>query len=247
MANGGYVKNWRSIKDWEWYRTPNMAHLFQHLIREANHEQKRWQGVQIERGQLVTSLPSLKKETGISVQSLRTCLDRLKSTGEITGISTNRFRIITICNYTHYQSKPNEDNSHINRQTNRQLTDKQQTTNSKQEGKEGKEGEEGRSIGKKRFVKPTPLEVSEYAKSIGYQLEGEYFCDTYEARGWMIGKNRMKDWKASVRTWKKNDYGNNRTNQSQTGITSSGNKAVRSQSQRNFDEQQSDYGQTVDV
>jgi len=56
-----------------------------------------------------------------------------------------------------------------------------------------------------RFSKPTPAEVTEYAKSIGYKLDGQSFVDSYEAKGWLIGKTPMKDWKAAVRTWKSRD------------------------------------------
>ena len=55
------------------------------------------------------------------------------------------------------------------------------------------------------FQKPTPLEVEEYAKSIAFALDGSAFCDYYEARGWKYkGGVAMKDWRAAVRTWKKN-------------------------------------------
>jgi hypothetical protein len=56
----------------------------------------------------------------------------------------------------------------------------------------------------KKFVKPTPKEVSDYAKEIDFNLDGDYFCDWNEARGWLVSKNPMKDWKAAVRTWKRN-------------------------------------------
>jgi hypothetical protein len=56
----------------------------------------------------------------------------------------------------------------------------------------------------KKFVKPTPKEVNDYAKEIEFKLDGEYFCDWNEARGWLVSKNPMKDWKAAVRTWKRN-------------------------------------------
>ena len=56
----------------------------------------------------------------------------------------------------------------------------------------------------KKFVKPTPKEVNDYAKEIDFKLDGDYFCDWNEARGWLISKNPMKDWKAAIRTWKRN-------------------------------------------
>lgn len=52
------------------------------------------------------------------------------------------------------------------------------------------------------FRPPTPEEVTAYAKSINFELDGATFCDYYEARNWCIGKTKMKSWPAAVRTWK---------------------------------------------
>ncbi len=57
---------------------------------------------------------------------------------------------------------------------------------------------------KNTFIRPTADQVNEYSKEIGFTLDGSQFIDHYEARGWLIGKNPMKDWKAAVRTWKRN-------------------------------------------
>jgi len=57
----------------------------------------------------------------------------------------------------------------------------------------------------KVFRKPTPDEVEEYAKYLGFTLDGNYFCDYYEARGWQLAQGPMKCWKAAVRTWKRNN------------------------------------------
>ena len=53
-----------------------------------------------------------------------------------------------------------------------------------------------------KFCPPQPDEVTKYAASINFALDGTHFCDFYEARGWLIGKNKMMSWKAAVRTWK---------------------------------------------
>jgi hypothetical protein len=125
----GWVKNHRAIEEWEWYTADHMAHLFQHLIRNANHEDKTWQGKVIKRGQLVTGRIALSEQTGISEQSIRTCLNRLKSTSEITIETTNKFSIITINKYEDYQNPDEADNQVINQQSNQQLTNNQPTTN----------------------------------------------------------------------------------------------------------------------
>ncbi len=61
-----------------------------------------------------------------------------------------------------------------------------------------------------QFVKPKDAaEVEAYAKSIGYEIDGQRFIDWYSERDWKVGKNKMRDWRAAVRTWKKrsNDNG----------------------------------------
>ena len=57
---------------------------------------------------------------------------------------------------------------------------------------------------KEGFQKPTVQEVQAYINEKGYDFDAEYFIDYYDTRGWMIGKNHIKDWKACCRTWNHN-------------------------------------------
>jgi hypothetical protein len=52
------------------------------------------------------------------------------------------------------------------------------------------------------FTPPSADEVARYAAEIGYQLDGQVWCDAYAQKGWVVGRTRMKDWKAAVRNWK---------------------------------------------
>lgn len=54
---------------------------------------------------------------------------------------------------------------------------------------------------KEKFKPPTADEVRDYAAEKGYAIDAERFCDFYESKGWFVGKNPMKDWKAAVRNW----------------------------------------------
>ena len=60
-----------------------------------------------------------------------------------------------------------------------------------------------------KFIKPSLDEVAEYCKERGNNVNPENFIDHYTANGWKVGGNPMKDWKASVRTWERNNYGKN--------------------------------------
>jgi hypothetical protein len=60
-----------------------------------------------------------------------------------------------------------------------------------------------------RFEKPTLSELKTYMLEIGMADVSEKWFDYYESNGWLVGKNKMKNWKAAVRTWKNNNLSNN--------------------------------------
>lgn len=142
----GYIKLYRSLMDWEWYQDGNTLRVFLHLLLDANHKAKKWQGVEVNPGQTITSYEMISKKTGISVQSVRTSIKRLKSTGELTSKSTNRYTLITIEKWGSYQngeaSLTSESTSQLT--INQQAANKQLTTNknvkNEEESKEDKEG-----------------------------------------------------------------------------------------------------------
>ena len=61
----------------------------------------------------------------------------------------------------------------------------------------------------KKFKKPSLEEVKEYCQERNNNINAEHFIDYYDANGWKVGKNPMKDWKAAIRTWERNRSGNN--------------------------------------
>ena len=69
---------------------------------------------------------------------------------------------------------------------------------------------------KKRFVPPTPKEVQDYCNERGNGISGTEFCDFYTSKGWKVGREPMKDWKAAVRTWEAKRKNNTQTNQTIT-------------------------------
>ena len=121
----GWISLHRKFIEWEWFSDNNMVKLFIYLLLKCNHSASTWKGVSVDRGQLITGLDKLSNDTKISIQTLRTCLSRLEKTQEINMQVTNKYRIITICNYDSYQDSQQATNKH----TNKQLTSNQQTTN----------------------------------------------------------------------------------------------------------------------
>ena len=65
-----------------------------------------------------------------------------------------------------------------------------------------KNKEQDNNIG--RFIPPTQSEVEAYCRERGNSVDAQHFVDYYEANGWRVGRNPMKDWRAAVRTWESN-------------------------------------------
>lgn len=128
MANG-WIKIHKQMLDWEWASCPETMALWIHILLCANYEDKRWHGIMIPRGSLVTGRKELAKNTGLSEQQVRTSLNRLISTNEITISSTNKFSIVTICKYDDYQMVENGINQEDNQDSNQRATNNQPTIN----------------------------------------------------------------------------------------------------------------------
>ena len=63
----------------------------------------------------------------------------------------------------------------------------------------------------KKFVKPTVAEIEKFAHELNLtNLDPQYFYDYYESNGWMVGKNHMKDWKATAKNWNRRQFSTNR-------------------------------------
>lgn len=69
-----------------------------------------------------------------------------------------------------------------------------------------KSSDEKPDFGDPKKIPPDPEQVSAYSTFIGYPLDGDGWCDTYEQKGWMVGRTKMKNWQSAVRNWKRSGY-----------------------------------------
>ena len=129
----GWIKLHRKLLDWQWYDDTTIVRVFLHLLLKANFDTKGWHDISIERGQLVTSIKNLAAETHLSAMQIRRALTQLQKTKEITIETTNKYTIITICNYAKYQCfDSGEQQTNNNQTTNEQQTNNNQTTTTKE-------------------------------------------------------------------------------------------------------------------
>lgn len=101
--NDGYIKLFKKFTKWEWYSDINTKTLFLHLLLIANYEDKQWKGRVIKKGQAIVGLNALSKELGLSVKKIRTALNHLQKTKEITLETTNKYSLVTLVNWKKYQ------------------------------------------------------------------------------------------------------------------------------------------------
>lgn len=131
----GWVKLYRSILDNGWLKNHKLLVFWVYCILKASHRGCKAlvgnQQININPGQFIFGLKKASEETGLSVQSIRTCVSSLKTLGNLTVQSTNKFSVVTVVNWAFYQDSINE----INKQSNTKVTSSQHTTNNIQECK----------------------------------------------------------------------------------------------------------------
>lgn len=196
MRNG-FVKIHRQITEWGWYKDPCTARVFFHLLLTASYQDCEYLGKRIMRGQTVTGRKQLSEQLDISEQSVRTALNHLISTGEITMQSTNKYSVITIVNYGAFQDNSDETNQQISQQNNQPSTSDQPTTNHIKEYKEHKEHEEpiympeASAPGSPTVIELTLNDKSQYPIS---QKQADEWSALYPAIDTMQELRKMKGW-----------------------------------------------------
>ena len=216
--NNGYFKTHRALfNNVIWLNsTPEQKVVLFTILSKANWNDNswEWQGekYQCKPGEFISSYAKIAKAAckGISTQNVRTALKRFKKLDFLTVQSTGGYQDgikVIINNWAIYQAG-------VNRPTNRPLTDIQQTPNSFLTTIEEYKNNINDIIDiseNKKFKKPTLIEVQNYISEIGSNVDANQFMDFYSANGWKVGKNPMKDWKATLRGW---DRRNNKSTNS---------------------------------
>ncbi|WP_235417951.1 hypothetical protein [Faecalicatena contorta] len=195
-----YIKVSRSMLDWEWYSDINTSRLFIHMLLKANWKDRNFKGTTVPRGSFVSSIRKLADETRLTEREVRTAINHLKTTGEVTHKSTSKYSVFTVVNYDLYQSN---DTQSVSQTTSERQSNDIQTTTIEERKKERRK-ENNNTV---RFTPPDVNMVRDYCIERNNSVDPQSFVDFYTAKGWMVGKNKMKDWKAAVRTWERNHTG----------------------------------------
>lgn len=192
----GWIKLHRDVQNHWIFKNSKYLRAWIYFLFRANYSDNKvlinTHTETIKRGQFITSLNHLSMDTQMTMQATRTFLNLLVSDNMIVKESNTQLTKITICNYDKYQD--------IEQTSNKPATNQQQTNNKRvttvEESKEEKERKE-----KKDNRIPSLSDVQEYCTERKNNVDPFKWYNFYESKGWMIGKNKMIDWKAAVRTW----------------------------------------------
>jgi len=199
----GWIKLHRTVMNKGYYKKSAYVRLWFHILLKANHEKAEffWNGKNqlVARGQFLTGRKQLSEETGIKEGTIENILKVLESEQQIEQQKTNKFRLITVKNYSKFQKVEQQSEQQSD---NKVTTECQQNdTNNNNNNIKNNKNEKKRGV----FTPPTFEEVNNYCLERSNQVDGNRFIDFYSSKGWMVGKNKMRDWKASIRNWERGD------------------------------------------
>ena len=198
----GFIVIDRRIQDWKWWGNTNAMSIWLYLLVGANWKDGYWHGIEVKRGSLITSKAKMAEMLRMNRRTIDHWLNVFADAGQITYQCTSNYTAITIVNYDKYQCF-DTDTAQATAQPTTQPTAQPTAHNRTRITKKPEEP----IINRTHMKRPTVDEIQSYILEKGYSVDAEKFFDYYESNGWKVGKNPMKDWKACVRTWQKNNNG----------------------------------------
>jgi hypothetical protein len=227
------MKLFRKISEWEWYDDPVTFKVFLHFLITARWQDGSWHGIEIKRGEVLESLPSIAQKNGLTVQNVRTAIQHLLNTNSITIRKSGRCHVYRVSEYEKYQGQPDykqESNREVteNQQKgNREVTENQQKGNREvtahKESKESKESKEGKKERVLRESKDSLSQSDQIAHGMEANVEAipltdgtewrptvsEYdeYCRLYPSVDVFDSFRRMRAWSLSNPTKKKTRNG----------------------------------------
>ena len=194
-----FIQLHKKICEWEWYTDVPTCKLFFHILLKCNYKEAKWRGIEVKPWDFITSFDHLASETGLSVRQVRTALEHLESTWEVTKQSTSQYTILTLNNWSTYNIRDDKPS------TNEWQTNDKPSTTTNKYNKEKKENKEDK-LDTTNVVWSTDLiveEKKEYGNTeinqILLLLRQTVWCDDFkESQQW-----QRKYWKHFLNLWVK--------------------------------------------
>lgn len=203
----GWIKLYRSLRDWQYYDDQNATRLLIHLLISVNYEHKRWRGVEIPAGSMVLSWETLSKDIGLTIKQCRGAMKKLEKSGEVVRKRAGKGQLVALTKWDELQSEGREKST--NRAGKGQEKGRKGATT--KESKEIKEVKESKNV-----PVPSLTEVIDYFNQNGYTVAGakqafEYYQKPMEETGGKVWKDSkgatVKNWKQKMRgVWFRDEF-----------------------------------------
>lgn len=203
----GFTKFPNSLRRAPWRNKPKTVAVYFFLRINANHFENGFDNITICPGEVVSGRARIAAETGLTEDEVRTAISHLKRSGHITSRSTNSYTVFSFTDKENWgdiaDCIPSEIPSTFPNDSPaipRQIPGESPLL-------ETRKLRDGEKESRKRFSPPSVDEVAAYCQERGNAVDAERFCDFYAAKGWRVGSQPMRDWKAAVRTWERRNDG----------------------------------------
>lgn len=151
-----YIKLDRKITEWEWFTDSNTLKVWIYLLVNAQYQDGTFKGIDVKRGQLITGRKKLAERLDMSERQVRSCLEHLVKTNEVTIKPTNKYSVITIEKYDFYQGGGSDADQQDDQQQVQRATNKRPTND---HNKRNKEIKKDKNIKNSIYIAPTSSEV----------------------------------------------------------------------------------------
>ena len=215
----GYIKLWRKTLDSGLLQHPTGLQVFMYLLlKTAAKPYKRivaGQSVEVPVGAVLTSRSTLSADLGITEKQARTALSLLEKLEIVTIKRASKYSMVFFVNWHRYQQQQPADGpaespaDGPSKGQVRATLKEYKNINITPDIPNGISAPSGGTPTARRkssntiFKPPTLEEVEAYCRERGNAVDAGKWWDFYASKGWLVGKAKMKDWKAAVRTWER--------------------------------------------
>ena len=208
----GWIKLHRKLLDSRVFANEGLLRLWVYCLCRANHETnyvdiqtgKGKTEVKVNAGQFIFGRKSVSKDLKMNPSTLYKRMQKLEKIGNVNIQSNSHYSIVSICNWNVYQSNENEKEQAKEQPSNRQVTGREQASNTDKNVKNVKNGKEYNG-------KPSKTDLIKYFSERGdmiksdIPLEAENFINHYEERDWKnTSGKKITEWKRQASTWNNN-------------------------------------------
>lgn len=157
--------------------------------------------ITLKSGQLITGRDAISAKTKVHASKVNRILKTLKIEHQIEQLTCNKGQLITILNWSSYQGSEQQDEQQLN--INRTTTEQQLNTNKNDKNVKNVKNDKKKplDVKERNLIPPSEEMVKKYCESRKNSIDPEKFITFYQSKDWYIGKNKMKDWQAAIRTW----------------------------------------------